>query len=97
MFITEIFFQSSYFGGLTYKCFFFCNVAMWYDERIDPSKSTFSSKFNMCYKKYLICLQIPIQPFLRVLFDANGGVRNSNFRKFISIYNSFFQFTSLGH
>ncbi|XP_039130858.1 uncharacterized protein LOC120267239 [Dioscorea cayenensis subsp. rotundata] len=90
-------FQPSYFGGPTFKCLF-CNAFMWYDERIDLSKSTSTPKFNMCCKQGLISLppQKPTPPFLRQLFDGNGGVRNSKFKEQIRIYNSLFQFTSLG-
>ncbi|KAH7666177.1 DNA helicase protein [Dioscorea alata] len=38
----------------------------------------------------------PTPPFLCRLFDGNGGVRNSKFKEQIRIYNSLFQFTSLG-
>ncbi|KAH7665744.1 DNA helicase protein [Dioscorea alata] len=60
---------------------------MWYDERIDISKSTSNPKFNMCCKQGIISLPPPkpTPPFLCRLFDEQ-----------IRIYNSLFQFTSLG-
>ncbi|XP_039138709.1 uncharacterized protein LOC120276027 [Dioscorea cayenensis subsp. rotundata] len=90
-------FQPLCFGGPTFKCLF-CNASMWYDERIDLSKSASNPKFNMCCKQGLISLPPPkpTPPFLRRLFDGNGGVRNSKFKEQIRIYNSLFQFTSLG-
>ncbi|KAH7657562.1 DNA helicase protein [Dioscorea alata] len=71
---------------------------MWYDERIDISKSTSNPKFNMCCKQGIISLPPPkpTPPFLCRLFDVNSGVRNSKFKEQIRIYNSLFQFTSLG-
>ena len=90
-------FESLYFGGLEFTCSF-CNTAMWYDERVDVSKSTSTPRFNMCCKQELIPLPPlkPTPPFLKELLDSDGGIRNSKFKCQIRIYNSLFQFTSLG-
>ena len=84
-------FESLYFGGPEFTCSF-CNTAMWYDERIDVSKSTSTPKFNMCCKQGLIHLAPlkPTPPFLKELLDSDGGIRNSKFKDQIRIYNSLF-------
>ena len=77
---------------------FFFNAAMWYDEKIDISKSTSTPRLNMCCKQGLNHLPSlePIPPSLRELLDGDGGTRNSKFKELTRIYNSLFQFISLG-
>lgn len=76
----------------------FCHAAMWYDERVDLSKNTHIPKFNLCCKKDLISLptQKSTPQFLKKLLDPDGGTRSLKFNEQIRIYNSMFQFISIG-
>ena len=55
---------------------------MWYDERVDISKSTYSPRINMRCKRRLIYLPpLKLVPFcLRKLVDVDGEARNLKYR-----------------
>ena len=84
-------------GGPKFVCCFY-GAYMWYEKRVDISKSTPKPTFSLCCKQDMIKLPPPksTPPFLDNLLHYQGGSRSSKFRENIRTYNSLFQFTSLG-
>ncbi|XVF71905.1 hypothetical protein PTKIN_Ptkin12aG0077500 [Pterospermum kingtungense] len=84
-------------GGLNHICSF-CGAHMWFEERLIRPSTTQNLKFSQCCVERKVWLP----PFretsspLNTLLDYNGGGSAKCFRENIRLYNSLFQFTSIG-
>ncbi|XP_017985317.1 PREDICTED: uncharacterized protein LOC18588470 [Theobroma cacao] len=84
-------------GGPRYVCCF-CGAQMWYEERKNKSRNERNPRFTMC------CMEgkVSLPPFkqtpslLATLLNYKGGRTAYKFRHNIRVYNSMFQFTSIG-
>ncbi|OMP07463.1 DNA helicase PIF1, ATP-dependent [Corchorus olitorius] len=90
-------FEPSCFGGPDAECPF-CHAKMWSKERTQPEISVPYPVFSLCCKQGTIKLPParPSPPLLHGLLDNNGGSFHRHFKENIRVYNSMFQFTSLG-
>lgn len=84
-------------GGPIYVCSF-CNAQMWFEERLKKPMRDGVPRFVLC------CIEGKVQlpalkktsTFFDRLMDYKGGRPSKSFRDNIRIYNSMFQFTSIG-
>ncbi|EOY04504.1 Uncharacterized protein TCM_019749 [Theobroma cacao] len=84
-------------GGPRYVCCFY-GAQMWYEERKNKSRNERNPRFTMC------CMEgkVSLPPFkqtpslLATLLNYKGGRTAYKFRHNIRVYNSMFQFTSIG-
>ncbi|EOX99032.1 Uncharacterized protein TCM_007660 [Theobroma cacao] len=84
-------------GGPRYVCCF-CGAQMWYEERKNKSRNERNPRFTMC------CMEgkVSLPPFkqtpslLATLLNYKGGRTAYKFRHNKRVYNSMFQFTSIG-
>ena len=71
---------------------------MWYEERVDLSKETLNPTFSLCCQEGIVRLPYfrRTPDYLDSLLHYNGGNRSTRFRENIRLYNSMFQFSSIG-
>ncbi|OMO76359.1 DNA helicase PIF1, ATP-dependent [Corchorus olitorius] len=91
------FFYADYFGPPDVVCHF-CGASMWMQEGVGKHPGTRYPVFSLCCKQGMIALpsRRPTPLLLDSLLDPNGGPLSRSFRDNIRLYNSLFQFTSLG-
>ncbi|XVF66124.1 hypothetical protein PTKIN_Ptkin10aG0009600 [Pterospermum kingtungense] len=84
-------------GGPIHKCTF-CGAQMWFEERLVRTSTSSNLRFFLCCLEGKVWLPLyketPVP--LNALLDYNGGVKAKSFRDNIRMYNSMFQFTSIG-
>ncbi|XVF49856.1 hypothetical protein PTKIN_Ptkin04bG0049700 [Pterospermum kingtungense] len=84
-------------GGPIHKCTF-CGAQMWFEERLVRTSTSSNLRFSLCCLEEKVWLPLyketPVP--LNSLLDYNGGVKAKSFRDNIRMYNSMFQFTSIG-
>ncbi|XVF61300.1 hypothetical protein PTKIN_Ptkin08bG0119300 [Pterospermum kingtungense] len=84
-------------GGPIHKCTF-CGAQMWFEERLVRTSTSSNLRFSLCCLEGKVWLPLyketPVP--LNSLLDYNGGVKAKSFRDNIRMYNSMFQFTSIG-
>ncbi|OMP08446.1 hypothetical protein COLO4_06468 [Corchorus olitorius] len=75
-----------------------CGAFMWAQENVSRHRRSRLPLFSLCCKQGKVDLppRRPTPPFLDSLLDPNGGPTSRSFRENIRVYNSLFQFTSLG-
>ncbi|XVF67234.1 hypothetical protein PTKIN_Ptkin10aG0104100 [Pterospermum kingtungense] len=84
-------------GGPIHKCTF-CGAQMWFEERLVRTSTSSNLRFSLCCLEGKVWLPLyketPVP--LNSLLDYNRGVKAKSFRDNIRMYNSMFQFTSIG-
>ncbi|OMP06331.1 DNA helicase PIF1, ATP-dependent [Corchorus olitorius] len=90
-------FEQSNFGSPEVVCPY-CGAYMWIEESVAKRAGDRAPLFSLCCKQGKVSLppRRPTPPFLDALLDPNGGPLSQSFRANIRVYNSIFQFTSLG-
>ncbi|OMO65293.1 Nucleic acid-binding protein [Corchorus olitorius] len=75
-----------------------CGAYMWAEEASGKKSPSLGPVFIMCCKKGMISLppRRPAPFILDQLLDPKGGPLSRTFRENLRLYNSYFQFTSLG-
>lgn len=75
-----------------------CNAMMWYSEKVHKNSKSGTPSFSLCCQEGKIKLPQSKEPpdFLKQLLDYRGGKRACKFKEKIRIYNSMFNFTSMG-
>ncbi|OMP10721.1 DNA helicase PIF1, ATP-dependent [Corchorus olitorius] len=89
-------FEPHYIGGPRYQCIH-CKAWLWYEERKKICSSTTNPVFSFCCKEGTIKLP-PLRTmpeYLKQLHYNEGG-NKTHFKEKIRLYNTMFQFTSMG-
>ncbi|KAL3651873.1 hypothetical protein CASFOL_004875 [Castilleja foliolosa] len=75
-----------------------CKALMWYAERVHIAAKPKEPTFSLCCQEGKIKLPQSKEPpeFLKQLLQYTGGKRSTKFKEKIRIYNSMFNFTSMG-
>ncbi|KAK9756326.1 hypothetical protein RND81_01G089200 [Saponaria officinalis] len=76
----------------------YCGTIMWFEERVKKTSNKTRVNFSLCCsegKLRLSKLQEPPE-FLKSLLDFGTPGRGAKFRQLIRMYNSCYQFTSMG-
>lgn len=75
-----------------------CKAMMWYRERVHKSSKSKNPTFSMCCQEGKIRLPEAKEPpdFLKQLLQYRGGKRAAKFKEKIRMYNSMFNYTSMG-
>ena len=77
---------------------FFCGAVMWNEEKVDLSKEALNLTFSLCCQEGIVRLPSfrRTPDYLDSLLHYNGGNRSTRIRENIRLYNSMFQFSSIG-